>query len=363
MDVIDCLTASDCKIMDYVKDYQGEKIIIYGGAVGAKRVISFLEAHNIYPEYVVVDDNYYKAGVYIGKYEVQTLSKVLSNTKDIFDIIVAFGYYNPNNLEPYKAQIHKILDYEIFYGALEYGTISTVSKEYYVQNKMLLNQIYGLLEDELSQKSMVSYINQRISGEQRYSDGLVQNNQYFECNLIDFQNQSLFVDCGAFNGNDSRKFFALSSENSKAVVFEPDSYNMEIVKKNLSEYGNRVLYIEKGLLDTEKKVYFNEGDGSASSVSSSGTVELLCTTLDASLMDVDCKVSFIKMDIEGSELDALKGGEKIIKRDKPVLAICVYHKPEDIIDIPLYLKNLNLGYKFYMRRYDSHMIETVLYAV
>lgn len=57
---------------------------------------------------------------------------------------------------------------------------------------------------------------------------------------------------------------------------------------------------------------------------------------------------FWKMDIEGSELDALKGGEEFIRNKKPNLAICVYHKTRDIIDIPKYLLRINPDYKFYL---------------
>ena len=77
----------------------------------------------------------------------------------------------------------------------------------------------------------------------------------------------------------------------------------------------------------------------------------------------DDKITFLKMDIEGSELKALHGARKIIQRDKPKLAICVYHKPEDIIEIPLYINSLVPEYKFYMRHYGYTPANTVLYAI
>ena len=71
----------------------------------------------------------------------------------------------------------------------------------------------------------------------------------------------------------------------------------------------------------------------------------------------------IKMDIEGSELEALKGSKKVIQRDKPRLAICIYHKPEDMTEIPLYIKELVPEYKLYIRHHSNAGTETVLYAV
>lgn len=69
------------------------------------------------------------------------------------------------------------------------------------------------------------------------------------------------------------------------------------------------------------------------------------------------------MDIEGSELKALEGARNIIEKYIPRLAVCIYHKPEDIILIEEYLLNLNPDYHFYIRHYASNMWETVLYAV
>lgn len=75
------------------------------------------------------------------------------------------------------------------------------------------------------------------------------------------------------------------------------------------------------------------------------------------------KVTFIKMDIEGAELESLKGAQKVIQRDKPKLAICIYHKPEDMVELPLYIKELVPEYKFYIRHHSNFINETVLYAI
>ena len=74
------------------------------------------------------------------------------------------------------------------------------------------------------------------------------------------------------------------------------------------------------------------------------------------------KIDFIKMDIEGAELEALKGAEKTIRNYKPRLAICVYHKLQDFWEIPNWISSLNLGYKFHLRHFTTHSDETVLFA-
>lgn len=73
--------------------------------------------------------------------------------------------------------------------------------------------------------------------------------------------------------------------------------------------------------------------------------------------------TFIKMDIEGAEKEALIGAEQIIRCHKPKLAICVYHKPEDIYVLPELINSFREDYRFYLRHYSNTIYETVLYAV
>lgn len=69
------------------------------------------------------------------------------------------------------------------------------------------------------------------------------------------------------------------------------------------------------------------------------------------------------MDIEGAELKALEGATECISKYSPQLAISVYHKPEDIIEIPMFIKSLNPKYRFWLRHYSLSWFDTVLYAV
>ncbi|MCL1983378.1 MAG: FkbM family methyltransferase, partial [Clostridiales bacterium] len=73
--------------------------------------------------------------------------------------------------------------------------------------------------------------------------------------------------------------------------------------------------------------------------------------------------TYIKMDIEGAELMALKGAENIIRSHKPKLAISAYHKPEDVYTLPMLIRSYRNDYKFYLRHYTNSLNETVLYAV
>jgi hypothetical protein len=85
-----------------------------------------------------------------------------------------------------------------------------------------------------------------------------------------------------------------------------------------------------------------------------------CVSLDDVLKNFG--PTFLKMDVEGEEMKTIVGAEKIIKRYRPDLAICVYHCINHLWDIALLIDSWNLGYKFYLKTHNSYTMETVLYA-
>ena len=131
---------------------------------------------------------------------------------------------------------------------------------------------------------------------------------------------------------------------------------MEVDKMKLSN----VEIIPAGMWSCNTTLFFNSQGSMMSRIDENGEDEVEVRALDEV---VDGKVTFIKMDIEGAELESLKGARKIIQEQKPKLAICVYHKKEDIFDIPEYILSLNSEYKLYLRHYTLDEWDTVLYAI
>ena len=108
---------------------------------------------------------------------------------------------------------------------------------------------------------------------------------------------------------------------------------------------------------------FNLGEeDTANRISEFGSIMIAVDKID-NIVPEQTRVDFIKMDIEGSELNALKGAENIIKRDHPMLAICVYHKRDDLLTIPQYIMSLHDGYRLYLRAYKKYASDLVLYAL
>jgi hypothetical protein len=106
---------------------------------------------------------------------------------------------------------------------------------------------------------------------------------------------------------------------------------------------------------------FLSDENMTSLITNSGETIIEVDTID-NMVD-DCRSTFIKMDIEGAELAALRGAKKTIIESKPKHAICVYHKPEDLVTIPQYISSIVKDYKYFLRHHQYISWETVLYAI
>lgn len=176
----------------------------------------------------------------------------------------------------------------------------------------------------------------------------------------------VFVDVGAFDGKTSALFTQWVKKYKKIFALEPEPQNREKCKKTLEAIGTEYEILPFGAWDKQEWISFDAGLNGGSHVSDrrQGDIEKQIMIETARLDDlIHERVSFIKMDIEGAEIKALKGAEKIIKKYKPKLAISVYHKKEDIWEIPRLVLNYVPEYKLYLRHYSPFKDETVLYCV
>ena len=185
--------------------------------------------------------------------------------------------------------------------------------------------------------------------------------QYFDPYICIPNKNEVFVDGGAFDGEDTVRFMQWNNEGScLAYLFEPEIKHFKKIEKKMSSLENVKLF-DKGLWDCEDMKSFDATTNADSSIQDTGEETIQTVALDG--LNLECIPTFIKMDIEGSEIRALEGARKTITNHKPRLAICVYHKPEDIVDIPGMILDMVPDYKLYLRHYSYIDTETVLYAV
>lgn len=190
------------------------------------------------------------------------------------------------------------------------------------------------------------------------------SNQYFD-NLIHLEENEVFIDGGVFDLGSTLNFIERCKEkglkNYKSIAFEPNKEQYLYCKKQINDKSiENVELINKGLWDKEDILYFSPNGAGSFITEEKKPITISVTSIDQYVND---EITFIKLDVEGAELETLKGGEETIRRVKPKLAVCIYHKPNDLVDIPMFIKKVVPEYKLYVRHYSVTNCETVLYAV
>lgn len=186
-------------------------------------------------------------------------------------------------------------------------------------------------------------------------------NSYFDRDIIEFSDAEVFVDGGCFNFGTCQILLDQCRTVKSIYAFEPDANQWLSVQDGIKKSGfSKAHFIKKGLWSETTELRFTQTFGGGSNVCETGTTIVPVTSIDETIHE---PITFIKMDIEGAELEALKGAALHIVTDRPKLAVCVYHKPEDIFKIPMYIKSLIPDYRLFMRHYSNVEVETVLYAI
>jgi FkbM family methyltransferase len=242
-----------------------------------------------------------------------------------------------------------------------YKNLMEESAEFFDENKMRVDNNLALFKDELSKEVYRKAIWYRRRHYLRDRPPLCKK-QYFN-DITPINEKEVFVDGGGFDGDSVLAFLAATNGNYKKIVsFEPDPVNYEAEKRNLAQYKNCVV-LPYGLWNCTTQLHFKNDMEMSSRVdeeSSDGTV-IEVVAIDQ--ME-DCKdATFIKMDIEGSELMALEGARETILRNRPILTVCIYHSDEDMLAIPEWMnKNLS-DYRYYCRHHSLYGWDTVMYAI
>lgn len=195
--------------------------------------------------------------------------------------------------------------------------------------------------------------------------------QYFDLPCMPRAKEEVFVDAGGFDGKTSKLFIQWCGGcYSKIYIAEPEKQNIALINHNfgcdLLNGGGKIEILPYGLGDKEGMLEFIEkANGASHIVKTADETGNNSTFVSVVSLDhvIEEDVSFIKMDIEGAEYNAIKGAEQLIKRCRPKLAISIYHKIEDIWELPELILHICPDYRLYLRHYSIAQAETVLYAI
>lgn len=224
------------------------------------------------------------------------------------------------------------------------------------------------LEDNKSKEVYLCLINYYISLNYNCFKDIYDNNrQYFSEEFKMELSNSTFIDGGAFDGSDSIDFINYANNKIKDIyIFEPDNINFINTKVNIEKKINgsmpNIKLFNIALAEKEGECCFDNSNGSDASVCDDSEYKVKINSIDNV---VDGKeVEFIKLDIEGYELNALIGARETIKKNNPIITVCIYHKVEDLWEILNCIEELCPNYKYYVRHHNKVCrYETVLYCI
>lgn len=240
-----------------------------------------------------------------------------------------------------------------------------LSKKFYTAHLEEFDGIYEQLADEYSRECLFVHMAGRLTGKDiSFKSNLSSDPQYIFDEFMNWERKECFVDCGAYVGDSIEEFIKKMPidivEEFTAYAWEPDEKNFMQLNENYKN-DQRIKRFCLGAYSQKTQLYFSNGDGELSAVSNSGNITIDVDSIDNILGNE--KATFIKMDIEGSEIEALIGARKQIVNNTPRLAICVYHKKEDLYAIPQLIMEYNSNYKLYLRPHSMMPTELVLFAI
>ncbi len=291
--------------------------------------------------------------------------------KDRFRLLLGknFNDYYVNNLNKFKKTLLFIDDSyskDIFIKVLNYKINSydhynldltflpvTKNKELYwrqIENK-IKNIFYNIIKNKRLLNMFASNLSRRLY---EYND------------IVTLKGKKVIFDIGAYNGDTAIMFSFLAKE-ATIFAFEPVSDIFCELKEN-TRYFNNIIPIKCGIWSRTEKKYIKKSIrsnyiGVGSFISEEGDEIIHVTSIDDFVESNSLRgVDYIKIDIEGAEIEALKGAKKTIEKFKPDLAICIYHKVSHMWEIPLWIKDNFPFYKIYIDHKNVSIGDTICYA-
>lgn len=329
------------KFYECYKELDGKDVVLFAAGGRAHMMVLAFKEMGIKANIRAILDNHCKEERYIEKIPVYNAKRIGDFSDSIF--IVCSDTYRQSISQQVKASGGTLFDIPDWEGMVEQMLTLHEYKTKIEHNT--IGDIYEWIGTEYAE-NRIRAVEGKLSDEK-------------SCEV--FRRRMEFLRNGAYIGDSIDGYRKHVGQYRKIYALEPDVENCKKIQEYVENQKLQNIQLINAAVGKENRtVSFDQQGTAGSSVKGEGnnSVQLVC------LDDVIAEpVTFVKMDVEGFELDALMGAKGLIETYKPKLAICVYHKCEDPVSIVEYLTQLVPEYRFYMRHYTYSQHETVLYAV
>ncbi|NLZ45463.1 MAG: FkbM family methyltransferase [Clostridiales bacterium] len=332
-------------------------IFIYGMGDGCLKLLDQFKKYDIKETGIFASDEFVRGHSFVG-HLVKTYAQVQEEFKE-FVIVLAFGAGYPALIEriDFLATKHRLLVPD----TAVVGIGDPFTKEYLKGNFEKAKKVYNLLADDFSKKVFQNLISYKITGDIKYLREVTTDPDEAYNNILMLEKDSTYVDLGAYNGDTVREFLSYTNGSYKEIyAVEPNKRNFRKLSEATGDLKN-CFCINGVAWSSSGEILFSKEGGRMARVDEKGVLTA-CVSVDDVLNDK--KPDYIKYDVEGAEKQAVQGSEKTISEFSPKLCVALYHRLEDLFDLPLQINEINSNYKFYIRHYPYYPAwETNLFCV
>jgi FkbM family methyltransferase len=231
-----------------------------------------------------------------------------------------------------------------------------------------IRRAFRVWADEKSRTQFVAHVEFRLRADYGALPEASGDN-YFPADVpLALSDETTFVDCGAYDGDTVRRFIVERGGRFREIyAFEPDTANYrrlsQFVASLDADVSRRIHVFNAGTGRRRERLSFNATGDTGASFDGAGGIEVDVLPIQDIVAARAGESVYVKYDVEGAELDALEGTRELIARARPTLAVSVYHRPDDLWELPLYLASLGAGYRLYFRTQGSDGMDAICYAV
>lgn len=357
------MDAKNHRVIEFLYKNQ-KKLVLYGASSVCDRFLKQAARYDLPIDYII-DSDPAKKGKNLHGIEIKHVDEILSEIKQLKILITTSYVYSVIEFLHSKGVVNEDIyvpnKYDIYTGVatgFQYYHAYLSPVDMYINKEHYLNA-YNLLCDNKSKKIFCALLQYRLYGTY-CTDGTIYNDDmsYFNNDFVHLGTEECFCDIGALEGDSIIGFIAkCNNQYQKIYAIEANQSACKKMEGRIINDQNKdsIEILNFGVGEKRETISY---DGFTSY---QGDENLEIFPLDEILKDRH--VTIIKMDIEGMEMDALRGGINIIQTQKPILAICIYHLVTDIWEIIEYLHSILPEYKFCIEQpFHTHLTETVLYA-
>ena len=325
-------------VWDTLKD-SDKPLVLYGMGLGAEKIMSELEQRGMRADDIFASDEFVRGHSFKG-YKVLRYSEVCEKYKD-FNVVLCFE----SHIDEVIDRIAEIdSEHTVFAPDVPVAGGGLFTREYITENEEKFEKAYSLLADEESKRVYKDILNFKVSGKIKYLLSSFCDKSKVYSDILNLNENEEIIDLGAYDGDTIKEFTAATGGKYKHITaLEPDKKSYKKLLKNTDGMKN-ISTLNMGVWSKRDPLIFDAEAGRNSKLSAEG-VSIEVTDIDS----LNIAPTFIKADIEGSEMKALEGAEKTIKKYLPKLYICAYHRNEDLFALPLKIKELSEKYKIYFR--------------